>query len=82
MVKRNYYLILFLVLCFGIMLSYIFQYTIDLYRWQYADWVINYQSGFVRRGLPGEAIYQFSILFNKRNLDCFISRIFISKNDK
>ena len=65
MVKRNYYLILFLVLCFGIMLSYIFQYTVDLYRWQYADWVINYQSGFVRRGLPGEVIYQFSILFNQ-----------------
>ncbi len=65
MMKRNYYLILFLVLSFGIMLSYIFQYTVDLYRWQYADWVINYQSGFVRRGLPGELIYQFSILFNK-----------------
>ena len=47
------------------MLSYIFQYTIDLYRWQYADWVINYQSGFVRRGLPGEAIYKFSNLFYK-----------------
>ena len=31
---------------------------------QYADWLINYQGGFVRRGLIGEIFYQIhSLLF-------------------
>ena len=30
--------------------------------WQYTDWLINYQGGFTRRGLPGELILKFSLL--------------------
>ena len=26
--------------------------------WQYVEWLINYQGGFVRRGLPGEFLYK------------------------
>ena len=26
--------------------------------WQYVEWLMNYQGGFVRRGLPGEFLYQ------------------------
>ena len=29
-----------------------------------SEWLINYQGGFTRRGLIGEAIYYFSILTN------------------
>ena len=31
---------------------------------QYADWLINYQAGFVRRGFVGEVFYQINNLFN------------------
>ena len=31
---------------------------------QYADWLINYQGGFVRRGLIGEIFYQIQNFFN------------------
>ena len=27
--------------------------------WQYADWLINYQGGLVRRGLIGEILFKF-----------------------
>ncbi len=33
-------------------------------QWIIADWLINYQSGFVRRGLPGELLYRFSHLLH------------------
>lgn len=32
--------------------------------WQYGDWLINYQSGFVRRGFTGEFAYQISSWFD------------------
>ncbi len=38
--------------------SYIFFFKHD--PWAYGDWLINYQNGFVRRGLVGEVIYQIS----------------------
>jgi len=31
-----------------------------LANWSFSDWLINYQSGFIRRGLPGEIIYQLT----------------------
>ena len=31
---------------------------------QYSDWLINYQGGFVRRGLPGEIFYQLNKFTN------------------
>lgn len=37
----------------------------DRESWQITEWLINYQAGFVRRGLPGEIIYRLSAL-----LDC------------
>lgn len=30
--------------------------------WFYSEWLINYQGGFVRRGLPGELLYRWSEL--------------------
>ncbi len=39
--------------------------------WQYADWLINYQGGFVRRGFIGEFLYQIHNIF-KIDLDLII----------
>ena len=36
----------------------------NLDAWQYGEWLINYQFGFVRRGLIGEIIYSISLLFD------------------
>ena len=34
--------------------------------WQYSDWLINYEGGFVRRGFIGEILYFFhKSLFHK-----------------
>ena len=38
---------------------------------QYSDWLINYQGGFVRRGLPGEIFYQLN-RFTKIPLDLIV----------
>ena len=31
---------------------------------QYSDWLINYQGGFVRRGLPGEVAFHIAKFFD------------------
>ena len=47
---------LFLILIFSILfLSQKFLYPTD---WTTSEWLINYQGGFVRRGLIGELLYQ------------------------
>ena len=35
-----------------------YSFFLEYSAWQYSDWVINYQGGFVRRGLIGEILYQ------------------------
>ena len=49
--------------------------------WQYGEWLINYQNGFVRRGIIGELIFNLAKLFNNNvelsfliitSLTCFI----------
>lgn len=37
---------------------------IDLNNWGLTEWLINYQGGFVRRGLIGEMVFQLSCVFN------------------
>ena len=36
------------------------------------EWVINYQGGFVRRGLIGEIVYQISVFFDLNLRFCFL----------
>ena len=52
------------------------QFVIEKSSVQYSDWLINYQGGFVRRGLPGEIFYQLHY-FTKIQLD-FIVFIFVA----
>ena len=53
------------ILCFFILISLVFEisrfysFTIDHSTWEYGDWLINYQGGFVRRGFIGEILYFF-----------------------
>ena len=49
----------------------VFQFFFEKANFQYSDWLINYQAGFVRRGLIGEIFYQLSNLFKFR-LDIII----------
>ena len=44
--------------------------TARLYRsWTIADWLINYEGGFIRRGLPGQAAYELGHLFHRSPVD-------------
>ena len=53
------------VLCFFIFASLVFEiskfysFTANYSSWQYSDWLINYEGGFVRRGFIGEILYLF-----------------------
>jgi hypothetical protein len=63
--KKNKIIFFFLAICFIYNLVQIYQFANDKYAYQYGDWLINYSSGFIRRGLGGEIIYYFSYFFNK-----------------
>ena len=47
--------------------SFYFEYS----SWQYGDWLINYQGGFIRRGLIGEIFFQ-AHKFTSIHLDTII----------
>ena len=71
------------ILCFFILISLVFEiskfysFTINYSTWQYGDWLVNYQGGFVRRGFIGEILYFFhKLLFI--NLDKIIFSFVIS----
>ena len=64
MVKKNYFLIFFFVFLSTFSLLKIFNNVVNLDTYEYGEWLINYQSGFIRRGLSGEIIFQLSRLFN------------------
>ena len=61
--KIIYFLILS-TLVFQIIKFYSFY--LEYSAWQYVDWLINYQGGFVRRGLIGEILYTFYNLLGFR----------------
>tara|TARA_B100000700_G_scaffold331064_1_gene461090 strand:+ start:4369 stop:5541 length:1173 start_codon:yes stop_codon:yes gene_type:complete len=64
--KTNYFKIyLLLIFIIGIFFLYHkFLYPTD---WTTSEWLINYQAGFVRRGLAGEILYYFSTITNIPN---------------
>ncbi len=64
MVKKNYFLIFFIVFLSTFSLLKIFNNVVNLDTYEYGEWLINYQSGFIRRGLSGEIIFQLSRLFD------------------
>ena len=53
-----------------------YTFYLEYYHWQYGDWLINYQGGFIRRGLIGELFYSIYKLTNiKLDLIIFTSVI-------
>ena len=73
-IKKNLFVLVIISFLFQIIKFYSFYEEYS--AWQYGDWVINYQGGFVRRGLIGELFFQLYHL-TKINLD-FIILIFVS----
>ena len=62
--KKKYFLLTFFSIRSIGALMRLYDNAIQLDSWQYGEWLINYQHGFVRRGLVGEFIYLFSTIFN------------------
>lgn len=61
--KSNYFLKIYLLIYFIIsvyLLNFKFLYPTD---WTTSEWLINYQGGFVRRGLIGEILFQINKIF-------------------
>ena len=73
MAKKNSFLLFFFIFLSTFSLIKLFENLKNLDAWEYGEWLINYQAGFVRRGLPGEIIFQFSsLLENNIQLSFFI----------
>lgn len=68
--------LLFAVICFVALHSFI--YPFDYVRYEVSDWLINYQGGFVRRGLIGELLLQLEHIrpYNVRHAILGIEIIF------
>ena len=55
------------VLIFTVSISQLlkfYSFYIEYSEWQYTDWLINYQGGFIRRGLIGEILFKIYYTFN------------------
>ena len=73
MAKKNSFLLFFFIFLSTFSLIKLFENLKNLDAWEYGEWLINYQAGFIRRGLPGEIIFQFSsLLGNNIQLSFFI----------
>ena len=55
-IKKALYGIVVFVFLFQVVKFYSFY--LEYSVWEYAEWVINYQAGFVRRGLIGEILFR------------------------
>jgi len=62
--KKNKLLIFVLAAALFGCLSYVIRFYNNNAHYEVQDWLINYQAGFVRRGLSGEIFLFFSNLFN------------------
>ena len=64
MAKKNYFLQIFFVSLSIFSVIKLYDNAFNLDAWQYGEWLINYENGFVRRGLTGEVIFLLSNIFN------------------
>ena len=67
MLSEKKYLFIFFFLLFSISFIKLVDNAINLDAWEYGEWLINYENGFIRRGLIGEIIINFSN-FSKINI--------------
>mgnify|MGYP001206173035 CR=1 FL=1 len=64
MIKYKNFFIGLLIVAFIFQISKFYTFYEDYSDWQYADWLINYQGGFVRRGLIGEILFKIHIFLS------------------
>ncbi len=80
MTKYKNFFISLLVVAFIFQVSKFYSFYDEYSDWQYADWIINYQGGFVRRGFIGELLYKAHTFF-LINLDilvlCFVIFLYL-----
>ena len=62
--KTNFTISLLIILSFIIVVNNFFRFFQNKTTHQFEAWLTNYQGGFVRRGLPGEILFQIYELFN------------------
>jgi len=67
LLSEKKYLFIFFFLLFSISFIKLVDNAINLDAWEYGEWLINYENGFIRRGLIGEIIINFSN-FSKINI--------------
>ena len=78
--KKNFYLIFIsflLIVAFSITILNTIDFFNEKSGAQFSDWLINYQSGFIRRGLIGELVYQLHIITNISLLFFLYSLVFL-----
>ena len=75
MVKKNYFLQIFFIFLSLFSLFKLYDNSAGHDAWQYGEWLINYQYGFVRRGLVGEIIFLFSNLLENNIQIAFLIMI-------
>ena len=79
MYKKNYFLIGFFAVLSIFSIVKLYDNAVNLDTFEYGEWLINYQHGFVRRGIIGEVIHLFAHLFNNNfQISFFIIISFIS----
>jgi len=59
---KNFFLFLIIVVTIS-QITKFYSFYEEYSAWQYADWIINYQGGFIRRGFIGEILYNIYYLF-------------------
>ncbi len=60
---RNFIFFLIILICVSQIVKF-YSYYQEYSAWQYSDWLINYQGGFVRRGFIGEILFKIYSLTN------------------
>ncbi len=64
MTIKSRFLYLIILFCLVFQISKFYSFYTEYSAWQYVDWLINYQGGFVRRGLIGEFLFQIHNIIN------------------
>jgi len=59
MISTKNFLFILIVISFVFVSIKFYSFYNEYSEWQYSDWLINYQGGFVRRGLIGEIFFKF-----------------------
>jgi hypothetical protein len=60
---KNFFLFLIIVVTIS-QITKFYSFYKEYSAWQYADWIINYQGGFIRRGFIGEILYNIHYFFS------------------